>query len=137
MIVVDTNLLSYFYIPGEHSQEAEAVLKADPEWTAPRLWRSEFRNVLVTHLRRRVILRQDALRMLHESELLMQDKEYEVSSSHVLDLSIKSICSAYDCEFVALAQELGVSLLTMDKQILSAFPETAVSPREFLRLRER
>jgi len=41
--------------------------------------------------------------------------------------------SAYDCEFVALARELGISPVTTDSQILSAFPETAVSLAGFVR----
>jgi hypothetical protein len=43
-----------------------------------------------------------------------------------------SKCSAYDCEFVALAQDLSVPLVTSDQKILTAFPETAVSPDDFL-----
>ncbi|PYN33217.1 MAG: VapC toxin family PIN domain ribonuclease, partial [Candidatus Rokuibacteriota bacterium] len=44
----------------------------------------------------------------------------------------RSGCAAYDCEFVGLAQDLRVSFVTGDRQILAAFPPTAVSPRAFL-----
>ena len=40
--------------------------------------------------------------------------------------------SNYDCEFVALAQDLGVSLVTVDKQILEQFSYVAVSPDKYL-----
>lgn len=53
---------------------------------------------------------------------LMADREYDVDSHQVLRLVTLSTCSAHDCEFVALAQELGASLVTMDKQILNDFP---------------
>ena len=36
-----------------------------------------------------------------------------------------SNCSAYDCEFVALAQYLDVPLITADKKILREFPDIA------------
>jgi predicted nucleic acid-binding protein len=49
-------------------------------------------------------------------------------SHHVLSLAAQSGCSAYDCEFVALAQDLRVPLVTTDRQILKAFPTVAVSP---------
>ncbi len=39
----------------------------------------------------------------------------------------RSDCSAYDCEYVALAKRLGVKLVTMDRKVLRAFPEVAVS----------
>ena len=37
-----------------------------------------------------------------------------------------SHCSAYDCEFVALALELEVPLVTADRQLLRSFPRIAV-----------
>jgi predicted nucleic acid-binding protein len=54
-----------------------------------------------------------------------------VSSEKVLELAGESGCTAYDCEFVALAQELGVALVTTDKQVLKAFPKIAVSLEQF------
>jgi predicted nucleic acid-binding protein len=40
-------------------------------------------------------------------------------------------CSAYDCEFVALAKYLGLPLVTVDKQILAQFTGTAISLEKF------
>ena len=62
----------------------------------------------------------------------MADHEFTVTSVQVLTLTDSSQCSAYDCEFVALAKELGVKLVTLDKQILAQFPETAIAPAEFI-----
>jgi predicted nucleic acid-binding protein len=53
MIVVDSNVLAYLYLPGECTEAAEALLGNDPEWAAPILWRSEFRNILAGYLRRK------------------------------------------------------------------------------------
>jgi plasmid stability protein len=46
---------------------------------------------------------------------------------------IATKCSAYDCEFVALAHANGVRLLTVDRQILHEFPEVAISLKRFVR----
>ena len=48
-----------------------------------------------------------------------------MDSRLVLELVRDSDCSAYDCEFVALAMTLGVKLVTMDAKILRAFPKHA------------
>jgi predicted nucleic acid-binding protein len=50
----------------------------------------------------------------------------------VLTLTDSSTCSAYDCEFVALAKQLSVKLVTQDKKILREFPDVAVSLDDFL-----
>jgi hypothetical protein len=38
---------------------------------------------------------------------------------------------AYDCEFIATASDLNVPLVTVDKQLLRAFPGVALSLNEF------
>jgi predicted nucleic acid-binding protein len=63
---------------------------------------------------------------------LMKDREYEVNSYHVLSLVASSTCSAYDSEFVSLAQDLGVPLVTVDTQILRQFPSTAIPLEAFI-----
>lgn len=133
MIVVDTNIISYLYLTGEHSENAEKVFRADSEWAAPLLWRSEFRNVLALYLRKGILSFESILSILDEAEALMKDNEYEVSSLAVLDLLSQSTCSAYDCEFIALAQDLKVPLITTDRNVLQQFPNTAISPEEFIR----
>lgn len=127
MIVVDTNVIAYLYLPGVHTAKAEALLGEDPDWAAPLLWRSEFRNILAGYLRRGMITLQAARDLQREAESLMSGNEYEVDSARVLELVHGSDCSAYDCEFVALAMTLGVPLVSMDGKLLKAFPGHAVA----------
>ncbi|WP_447973729.1 type II toxin-antitoxin system VapC family toxin [Nitrospira sp. Kam-Ns4a] len=131
MIVADTNLLVYLYVEGQRTGQAEAVLVKDPVWAAPLLWRSEFRNTLAGLIRRKALALEDALRIVDDAEQAITGREYSVLSQHVLQLAARSGCSAYDCEFVALAQDLGISFVTSDRQVLAAFPGTAVSLDRF------
>lgn len=128
MIVVDANLLVYLFVAGAGSTKAESVLRRDPVWAAPLLWRSEFRNALLGIVRHRGLAREDAVQSLREAEAWMRGREYSVLSERVFDLAVSSGCSAYDCEYVAAAEDLGIRLVTSDRQVLSAFPRTAVSP---------
>jgi len=123
MIVVDTNVVAYLYLPGEFTQRAESLLKFDPNWNAPVLWRSEFRNILAGYLRRGVLSLAHAVAVQREAEDLMRNAEFDVDSAEVLELVRGSDCSAYDCEFVAVANALDVRLVTMDKKLLKAFPD--------------
>lgn len=127
MIVVDTNVLAYLYLPGEYTAHAERLLEADGDWAVPVLWRSEFRNILAGCLRRQTLNLQQAMALQLEAESLVAGNEFEVESRKVLELVQASTCSAYDCEFVALAQGLNTQLLTADKQILRNFAGTAVA----------
>ena len=132
MIVVDTNVISYFYLNSEYSEFAEQLFQKDPVWAAPLLWRSEFRNVLSLYLRKEIIELRTALEIISLAEELLKENEYEINSFQVLKLVKESGCSAYDCEFVSLAMDLGVVFVTEDKKVLKKFPETAQSMTHFL-----
>lgn len=131
MIVADTNLLIYLYVQGQRTDESEVVLRRDALWAVPLLWRSEFRNSLIGLVRAHALQLDDALTMIDEAERWLTGREYSVLSRQVLTLASRSGCSAYDCEFVALAQDLEVPLVTTDRQVLKAFPTIAVSPSAF------
>ncbi|NOY84674.1 MAG: type II toxin-antitoxin system VapC family toxin [Nitrospirae bacterium] len=132
MIVVDTNIIAYLFISGERSQEVEQLLSRDPHWASPILWRSEFRSVLSRYLRKNILNINETLLMIQQAEALLAGKEYQVSSAHVMKLLYTGNCSAYDCEFVALAQHLNTHLITTDKKILKEFPDIAKSVDSYL-----
>ena len=44
---------------------------------------------------------------------------------------LRSGCTSYDCQFVALAEDLSANLLTLDGAVLKAFPGVAVRPEDF------
>ncbi len=127
MIVVDSNVLAYLYLPGEHTARAEALLEQEPDWAAPVLWRSEFRNILAGYLRRKMLSFEQACSLQSEAEGLLAGAEFEVDSQTVLELVRDSGCSAYDCEFIALARKLNTRLVTVDKKLLRAFPTQAMA----------
>ena len=131
MIVADTNLISYLLIAGARTAEAQSVLRKDPAWSAPVLWRSEFRNVLALYVRQGHLALNDALAYADEAARLIGANEHLPDSAPVLRLAESSGCSAYDCEFVHLARQLGVPLVTSDRKVLQAFPETAISIEAF------
>jgi len=131
MIVVDTNVIASLWVPNDLDEWVYKVLKKDDGWVAPLLWRSEFRNVLSIYLRKDILEFSVVLQATEEAEQLMDANEFEVNSTQVMSLVSDSSCSAYDCEFVALADDLNVPLVTFDKKILGEFPNLAIHPEEF------
>ena len=132
MIVVDTNTIAYLYIQGQRTAHAEKILLKDNEWIAPLLWRSEFLSVLALCFRQGTLALDDALEVAEAAQQFMQDREFDVSSAHVLQLVSTSKCSSYDCEFVALAESFKVPLITSDKELLKNFPSITISMEKFV-----
>lgn len=131
MIVVDTNVIAYLLIEGEHTAAARRAFARDPEWSAPLLWRSELRNVLAQYLRRGAMALRQAAALQEAAERLVAGREYAPPSRDVLALAEVSGRSAYDCEFVAVARALGAALVTSDQQLRRAFPTLTVSLESF------
>ena len=125
MIVVDTNILAYLFIDTPFTSAAERLRAREEEWAAPILWRSEFRNTLALYLHQSLITIDEAVRIQGLAESHMLDREYTIPSNDVLILANASGCSAYDCEFAALAFQLDCQLITMDKKLARAFPQIA------------
>lgn len=132
MIVTDCNIISYYFIPGKYTKSVQKVFNTDHHWIAPILWRSEFRNVLSLYLRKNIIELDLSLTIFEKAEILLINNEYKINSLRVLQLAKESGCSAYDCEYVSLAKDLNVSLVTMDKKILRNFPNIAISVNDFI-----
>ena len=120
-------MLAYLYLPGEYTATAEALLEHDPQWAAPVLWRSEFRNILAGYLRRGDLTFEQACEFQREAQSLMAGSEFELDSLGVLELVRDSDCLACDCEFIALAARLETKLVTVDKKLLRFSPNLAVA----------
>jgi len=93
MIVVDTNVIVYLYLPTKYANNSEALLIKEPVWAAPSLWRSELRNVLALYLRKKIITFEQAIQIQTEAESMMDGHEFEISSTDVLKLVKDSSCS--------------------------------------------
>ncbi len=130
MIVADTNLIAYMLVSGPFSAGAENVLRMDRDWVAPPLWQSEFLNVLWLSVRHAVITPERAEQAYAEAERLVRTAD-RPDFRDVLRLALTSGCTAYDCEFVALANAERVPLVTADGKVLAAFPSVAVSIHSF------
>ena len=133
MIVVDTNVICYRWMSSPNSAAAETALAKDPYWIVPLLWRSEFRNIAALAIRKKALTINAAREIVRRAEASFEHSEFAVSSDVVLQLVATSKCTAYDCEFVALADEERVQFVTADRQILQEFPEVAISLDKFVR----
>lgn len=132
MIVVDTNILVHFWLPSDFTDLCDSLYQRDSQWVAPFLWKSEFRNALSLYLKKELIDLAEALLIAEKVEFQMKEREFLVNTVQVIRDVSRSSCSAYDCEFVSLAKDLDIGLVTLDKQLLKEFPEVALHPEKVL-----
>jgi len=132
VIVVDTNVIHYCWVPGQHTPLAQAVHRRDADWHAPVLWRSEMRNILSAYLRRGMLARRQVDAVLAATQNALADGTHVLDARRVMDVVEASSLTTCDAEFVALAEELGVPLVTADRQILKAFPGRARTMEAFV-----
>jgi len=128
VIVVDTNVISYLLIRGERSEAMDRLLENDSEWVAPRLWLGEFLNVLATYERIGKFDSVQTNELLGDALALMQDASYEIRPERILAVARRTSCSAYDSQYIALAEDLGLKFYTCDQKILKNCAGLAIEP---------
>jgi predicted nucleic acid-binding protein len=132
MIVADTNILAYLYFPSDLSSEVQKLENKNEEWIVPSSWRSEFINVATAYYRKGIITIEQATESVKEAVRSFEDYELDADIETIMLFVKKSQCSSYDCQFVALAHQLNIRLLTYDRQILIEFPDIAIKPSDYL-----
>lgn len=131
MIVVDVNVVAYFFIEGEKTVSARDLLCRDPDWRLPALWRHEYLNVLATFVRQGGATIAEAQRLWRQSVELFGPGEQSVDMEAALVLAAENRISAYDAQYVALARQLQTVCVTEDQRLLRAFPALTRSMQAF------
>ncbi len=120
MIVVDTNVVAYLLIEGERTEQARTVWAHDAEWIVPSLWRSEMLNVLATAVRASVLTFDEAELVRERAWDLFVARERNPGAPTVLRRAVELGISAYDAQFVVVAEELDLLLVTGDRRLAAA-----------------
>lgn len=131
MIVVDANIISYYFIMSEKTDLAERVWEKDSEWVIPSFWRIEFMNVISKYCRFNGMSLDEAKALLGDALETLSEKECHTDHENVLEYSVTKSITVYDAEYVSLAKYLGIRLVTADREILRKFPNTAISMEDF------
>lgn len=133
LIVVDVMVAAYLLLPvadAVFEEQARRLLEREPRWLAPDLWLPEFLNICAGHLRARRMTFDEAVQAVDAARRLIVT--LPIDPGPVMALVPGSRCSAYDLAYVAAARELGVPLVTGDRQVLAEFPGVAVTPGTWL-----
>ena len=131
MRVVDTNVVAYLLISGDHTAQAQALWQADRDWRSEAFFRIEFSNLLATQVRAKALTLAEAISLLDRAESSVA-ATIDVSHANALRAAAAFGVSAYDARFLAAAQSLGTKLVTEDSRLRRAAPKLTQSLAEAL-----
>lgn len=132
MIVVDANVLAYSIIEGTLTPLALQVRKRDPHWRLPGIWRHEILNIFTTYVRQGGLTKEKAVKALENVYAHILPNEVEMGPIETLEIAIHHKISAYDAQYVLLAQKLGVPCVTEDRALRLAAPQLTISMEGFV-----
>ena len=135
MIVVDVNVIAYLLIAGEKSADAQALHELDPDWILPDLWRDEFLNILATYVQQGGADLESAGALWQSAVALFGPQERAADPLSVLGLAHRYRLSAYDAQYLAVAVQLSVPLITEDRALCQSTPHHSRSLRDYLEQR--
>jgi predicted nucleic acid-binding protein len=121
MIVVDTSVLAYLLIEGDHTAQAQALYQRDADWRSEGFVLIEFSNILATYQRTGALSRSAVESLLANAEQFVSGL-VNVPHARALKFAIDFEVSAYDARFLGAAQSLGTRLVTEDARLRAAAP---------------
>ncbi len=132
MIIADTNLIAQLVMNQGQGKQARAVYDKDSYWVVPDLWQHEFLNVLANYARFKHEPYDQLLLAWQKAIMLFADGAQPVNMPLALQIAGERNITAYDAQYLALAQTLDVPVITEDRKLRLAAPELTLSMQEFL-----
>ncbi len=134
MLLVDTNVVVYLLIDGDHTEAAQRLRTRDPDWRSEAFLLVEFTNALASSVATKRMTLSLAGDCLAKAAALLDGKLGRIPHAAVLATAARFRVSAYDARFLALADQLGRGLVTEDAKLRAAAPALTQSLAEALAL---
>ncbi|MGH8092443.1 MAG: type II toxin-antitoxin system VapC family toxin [Chthoniobacterales bacterium] len=132
MLLVDTNVVAYLLIQGDHTAGAQQLRARDPDWRSESFLLVEFTNILASSIAMKRMTLPLARDLLQKASELLDGKLGRTPHDAVLTMAARHRVSAYDARFLALADQLGRRLITEDARLRAAAPGLTQSVAEAL-----
>jgi predicted nucleic acid-binding protein len=127
MFLVDTNVVAYLLIEGDHTQAAQQLRRRDPDWRSEAFLLVEFTNILASSVATKRMSLGLAEDFLGKAVALFDGKLRSMPPASVLAAAVRHGVSAYDARFLALAEAIGLPIVTEDKKLRDAAPNLTQS----------
>lgn len=132
MLLIDTNVVAYLLIDGDHTEAARELRIRDSDWRSEAFLLVEFTNILAWSIAKKRITLSLAEDFLAKVLSLFDGKLARIPHASVLAIAAHHRVSVYDARFLALADQLGSRLITEDARLRAAAPALTQSLAEAL-----
>ena|SRR5215475_8219597 len=134
MLLVDTNVVAYLLIEGDQTEAAQQLRRRDPDWRSEAFVLVEFTNVLASSIATKRMTFGLAENFLGKAVALFDGKLRSMPPASVLAAAVRHGVGAHDARFLALAEAIGLPIVTEDKKLRTAAPDLTQSLAEALAL---
>ena len=129
--VIDASVVMSWCFKDETNRYADGILDLLEEATAlvPSIWPLEVGNVLLVAERRKRLSEADSMRfitLLSELPIIVEQEPPERLIHEILTLAREHKLSSYDASYLDLAMRKGLSLATIDKNLVAAAKRSRV-----------
>lgn len=131
MIVVDAPIVAFLLIEGELTAAARQLYKMDPEWVTPPIINHELLNILGAVGRSEGDFAPVGA-LWKEARGILAPRQQVPDPVRALRLSVESGLSGYEAQYLALAEKLGLPLITVEERLLGVRGERCMTPEEYL-----
>ncbi len=120
--VLDASIAACWVFQDEHDRRAQSAWERvrDDDALVSALWWFEVRNMLVVNERRKRITEQQTGRFLTELSLMRVITDFEPNEKDLLALARTRRLTVYDASYLELAKRHGVTLATLDAELMRA-----------------
>jgi predicted nucleic acid-binding protein len=133
MIVVDVNILLYHAIQGPFTSMISQLVVKDDEWYTSFFWQFEFLNALRAMVKARQLRFDEAIAALDSTSRKIANGLRSAMQAQVLRSAIQYDISAYDAQYIAVAEQMGIPCVTADAPLVRKVPTVAVLLSDFVK----
>jgi predicted nucleic acid-binding protein len=131
MIVADASLVTFLFLEGELSGVVREIYLLDHDWITPPILNHELLNIFAALGASEGDV-QGMEELWREARGLLGSRQQIPDPLRSLRLGIELGVSGYQAQYLALADQLRVPLLTVDQRILELLPKKTCTPQEYL-----
>jgi len=130
IIVIDASVAAKWFFQEEHSIAALDLLDNRFELNDPDFFFLEMNSLLCKRTRRRELSITEVLEMDDEiASIPIQSYPSAALREKAFEIALEAKCSIYDCLYLALAESLGVCMVTADEKFFQAIQSGPLSHR--------